>query len=194
MPLWFLAREARKHVKVVLSGEGADEIFGGYRVYSQRAVVRAGEHLPDWARGPLKRTAALIPPGIRGKTFWSEWPPACVTGTSETPMCTPTRRWTPLPATTVLRYPVNTTLSITEPIFAQADQAGLDDVSAMQLVDINTWLAGDILVKADRMTMAHSLELRVPFWTVRSWQSGHAARAPGEDRTGHHEAWPCAGQ
>src|SRR5215813_5260072 len=52
---------------------------------------------------------------------------------------------------------------ITDPIFTQAEEAGLDDASTKQLVDINTWLAGDILVKADRMTMAHSLELRVPY-------------------------------
>ena len=52
---------------------------------------------------------------------------------------------------------------VTGPVYDQAEHAGLDDVSTMQLVDINTWLAGDILVKADRMTMAHSLELRVPF-------------------------------
>src|SRR5262247_887813 len=52
---------------------------------------------------------------------------------------------------------------VTNPVYDQAEHAGLDDVSTMQLVDINTWLAGDILVKADRMTMAHSLELRVPF-------------------------------
>jgi asparagine synthase (glutamine-hydrolysing) len=52
---------------------------------------------------------------------------------------------------------------VTGPVYDQAEQAELDDTSTMQLVDINTWLAGDILVKADRMTMAHSLELRVPF-------------------------------
>ena len=52
---------------------------------------------------------------------------------------------------------------MTGPVYDQAEDAGLDDVSTMQLVDINTWLPGDILVKADRMTMAHSLELRVPF-------------------------------
>jgi len=52
---------------------------------------------------------------------------------------------------------------VTGPVFDQAEAAGLDDVSTMQLVDINTWLPGDILVKADRGSMAHGLELRTPF-------------------------------
>ena len=50
VPLWFVAREAGKHVKVVLSGEGSDELFGGYAIYHQPGVVRAGEHLPGGAR------------------------------------------------------------------------------------------------------------------------------------------------
>ena len=52
---------------------------------------------------------------------------------------------------------------MTDPVYRQAADAGLDDVATMQLVDINTWLPGDILVKADRMAMAHGLELRTPF-------------------------------
>jgi asparagine synthase (glutamine-hydrolysing) len=52
---------------------------------------------------------------------------------------------------------------VTDPVYRQAADAGLDDVATMQLVDINTWLPGDILVKADRMAMAHGLELRTPF-------------------------------
>ena len=128
-------------------------------------MVRAGEHLPDWGRGPLKRTAALIPPGIRGKTLLERMATrlrhryignAHVYADPEVDAIT-RHDGPPVPG----KYA--TAASITEPIFAQADQAGLDDVSAKQLVDINTWLAGDILVKADRMTMAHSLELRVPY-------------------------------
>ncbi|HTT53268.1 MAG TPA: asparagine synthetase B [Streptosporangiaceae bacterium] len=161
VPLWFVAREASKHVKVVLSGEGSDELFGGYQIYHQPGVVRVGERLPDLARMPLKRAASMIPAGVRGKGFLE-------------------RTSTPLreryignahvfagPQIDVVARPAGSpaasAYAVTAPVYAQAAEAGLDDTSTMQLVDINTWLHGDILVKADRMTMAHSLELRVPF-------------------------------
>ena len=161
VPLWFVAREASKHVKVVLSGEGSDELFGGYAIYHQPGVVRAGERLPDLARMPLKRAASMIPAGVKGKGFLE-------------------RTSTPLreryignahvfagPQIDLVARSAATSASsvyaVTAPVYQQAAEAGLDDTSTMQLVDINTWLHGDILVKADRMTMAHSLELRVPF-------------------------------
>jgi asparagine synthase (glutamine-hydrolysing) len=158
VPLWFVAREASKHVKVVLSGEGSDELFGGYAIYHQPGVVRAGEHLPDWGRAPLQRAAALLPAGVKGKGLLE-------------------RTSIPLRDRFIGNAHVFTDeqidlitgeggggpFEVTGPIYDQAEEAGLDDVSTMQLVDINTWLVGDILVKADRMTMAHSLELRVPF-------------------------------
>ena len=158
VPLWFVAREASKQVKVVLSGEGSDELFGGYAIYHQPGVVRAGEHLPDWGRVPLQRAAALLPAGVKGKGLLE-------------------RTSIPLRDRYIGNAHVFTSeqidlitgeggggpFEVTGPIYDQAENAGLDDVSTMQLVDINTWLVGDILVKADRMTMAHSLELRVPF-------------------------------
>ena len=158
VPLWFVAREASKHVKVVLSGEGSDELFGGYAIYHQPGVVRAGEHLPDWGRAPLQRAAALLPAGVKGKGLLE-------------------RTSIPLRDRFIGNAHVFTSeqidlitgeggagpFEVTGPVYDQAEEAGLDDVSTMQLVDINTWLVGDILVKADRMTMAHSLELRVPF-------------------------------
>src|SRR5437763_1887463 len=67
VPLWFVAREASKQVKVVLSGEGADELFGGYAIYHQPGMVRAGERLPEWGRAPIRRAASLIPAGVKGK-------------------------------------------------------------------------------------------------------------------------------
>jgi asparagine synthase (glutamine-hydrolysing) len=158
VPLWFVAREASKQVKVVLSGEGSDELFGGYAIYHQPGVVRAGEHLPDWGRVPLRRAAALIPAGVKGKGLLERTsiPLRCryignahVFASDQIEEITGPGAASPY--------------EVTNPIYDQAEETGLDDVSTMQLVDINTWLVGDILVKADRMTMAHSLELRVPF-------------------------------
>jgi asparagine synthase (glutamine-hydrolysing) len=159
VPLWFVAREASKHVKVVLSGEGSDELFGGYAIYHQPGVVRAGERLPGWGRAPIKKAAAMIPEGVKGRGFLERTSTplrdryignARVFGDGEA-------------ARIAVRPSDASPWDVTGPVYDQAEQAGLDDVSTMQLVDINTWLAGDILVKADRMTMAHSLELRVPF-------------------------------
>ena len=158
VPLWFAAREARKHVKVVLSGEGADELFGGYGVYYQPGVVRAGRALPGWGRATIGRVAAELPVGKRGKGLLN-------------------RTSTPLPrryignayvfhaeeARVLVRGGNGSEFDVTDPVYRQAADAGLDDVATMQLVDINTWLPGDILVKADRMAMAHGLELRTPF-------------------------------
>ena len=158
IPLWFAAREARKHVKVVLSGEGADELFGGYGVYYQPGVVRAGKALPGWGRATISRVASELPTGRRGKGLLS-------------------RTSTPLPrryignahvfstdeARLLVRGGTGSEFDVTDPVYRQAAEAGLDDVATMQLVDVNTWLPGDILVKADRMAMAHGLELRTPF-------------------------------
>src|SRR5689334_17578772 len=159
VPLWFVAREASKHVKVVLSGEGSDELFGGYAIYHQPGVVRAGERLPDWGRAPIKKAASMIPAGVKGKGLLER---------TSTPLrhryIGNARVFTEGEVARIAAQPGTASpWDVTNPVYDQAEHAGLDDVSTMQLVDINTWLAGDILVKADRMTMAHSLELRVPF-------------------------------
>jgi asparagine synthase (glutamine-hydrolysing) len=166
VPLWFVAREASRHVKVVLSGEGADELFGGYPVYRDPALVRASERLPGWGRLPLHLAAASIPAGVRGKSLLERVSTrlrsryignAHVYADQEAAALT-------RPGDDAARDgSAASAHSVTDPIFTQAEETGLDDVSTKQLVDINTWLAGDILVKADRMTMAHSLELRVPY-------------------------------
>jgi asparagine synthase (glutamine-hydrolysing) len=158
VPLWFAAREARKHVTVVLSGEGADELFGGYGVYYQPGVVRAGKALPEWSRATIGRVAGGLPAGARGKGLLSR-------------ASTPLRRryignayvYRAEQARLLARRGSGSEFDVTDPVYRQAAEAGLDDVATMQLVDINTWLPGDILVKADRMAMAHGLELRTPF-------------------------------
>jgi asparagine synthase (glutamine-hydrolysing) len=158
IPLWFVAREARRHVKVVLSGEGADELFGGYGVYYQPSVVRAATRLPGWGRNSAGAMAARIPPGQRGKGLLQR-------------ISVPLRDryignahvFSGAEVNLLTRYGGGTVFDVTDPLFDQAAKAGLDDVATMQLVDINTWLPGDILVKADRASMAHGLELRSPF-------------------------------
>jgi asparagine synthase (glutamine-hydrolysing) len=158
VPLWFAAREARRHVRVVLSGEGADELFGGYGVYYQPGLVRAGKALPRWGRATIGRVAAEMPAGARGKGLLNR-------------TSTPLRRryignayvYLPHVAQALVRHGNGSEFDVTDPVYRQAADAGLDDVATMQLVDINTWLPGDILVKADRMAMAHGLELRTPF-------------------------------
>ncbi len=158
VPLWFAAREARKHVTVVLSGEGADELFGGYGVYYQPGVVRAGQALPQWSRATIGRVAGGLPAGARGKGLLSR-------------ASTPLRRryignayvYRAEQARLLARRGDGSEFDVTDPVYRQAADAGLDDVATMQLIDVNTWLPGDILVKADRMAMAHGLELRTPF-------------------------------
>jgi len=158
IPLWFVAREARRHVKVVLSGEGADELFGGYGVYYQPSVVRAATRLPGWGRNSAGAMAARIPPGQRGKGLLQR-------------ISVPLRDryignahvFSGAEVNLLTRYGGGTVFDVTDSLFDQAASAGLDDVATMQLVDINTWLPGDILVKADRAAMAHGLELRSPF-------------------------------
>jgi asparagine synthase (glutamine-hydrolysing) len=158
IPLWFVAREARRHVKVVLSGEGADELFGGYGVYYQPSVVRAATRLPGWGRNSAGAMAARISPGQRGKGLLQR-------------ISLPLRDryignahvFSGAEVNLLTRYGGGTVFDVTDSLFDQAASAGLDDVATMQLVDLNTWLPGDILVKADRAAMAHGLELRSPF-------------------------------
>jgi asparagine synthase (glutamine-hydrolysing) len=156
--LWFVAREAARQVKVVLSGEGADELFGGYGVYAQPGVVRVATRLPGASRSIAQAMADRIPPGQKGKGLLER-------------IATPLRSryignanvFSADEIDVLTRHGSGTAYDVTGPVFDQAEGAGLDDVATMQLVDLNTWLPGDILVKADRGSMAHGLEVRTPF-------------------------------
>ena len=158
IPLYFVAKEARKHVTVVLSGEGADELFGGYNIYKEPNSLKIFEYLPTNLKRGLKQLSTIMPIGMRGKSFIE-------------------RGSTPLEE----RYIGNAKIfeedekkkiylnhdssvkysSIVEPYYNLVKQE--PHVNQMQFIDMHTWLRGDILVKADKMTMANSIELRVPF-------------------------------
>ena len=155
--LYFLNREAAKEVKVCLSGEGADELFGGYNIYRDPFTLRWYDRLPPWLRGGLGAAASLLPPapGVnflvrRGLPLEERYfgPTALLTEREK-------RRL-------LAEYDGDgDPMFLTESVWDSTE--GLDPVTRMQQVDLQLWLAGDILLKADKMSMAHSLELRVPF-------------------------------
>ncbi|TFV89460.1 asparagine synthase (glutamine-hydrolyzing) [Blastococcus sp. CT_GayMR16] len=160
VPLYFVAREARKHVKVVLSGEGADELFGGYTVYREPISLAWATKLPPQGRRALGALSRLVPEGVRGRDLLRR---------ASTPL---EQRYygnsrnmgdAELAALLPAHDPDLSHVQVTEDLYRRTREAGYDDVTAMQYVDLFTWLRGDILVKADKMTMANSLELRVPF-------------------------------
>ncbi|MBV9011868.1 MAG: asparagine synthase (glutamine-hydrolyzing) [Pseudonocardiales bacterium] len=158
VPLWFIAREAREHVKVVLSGEGADELFGGYTIYREPLSLAAFEKVPGGLRRALGRISTRIPEGTRGKDLLRRG-----SLTLEQRYYGNARIFRDDQLRGVLRGydPTISHTDVTADPYAAS--AGWDPVARMQHVDLFTWLRGDILVKADKMTMANSLELRVPF-------------------------------
>jgi asparagine synthase (glutamine-hydrolysing) len=158
VPLFFIAREARKHVKVVLSGEGADELFGGYTIYREPLSLKGFDYLPRPLRKSLGRAARPLPDGMRGKSLLHRG-----SLTLEERYYGNARSFSDEQLRAVLPdfNPAWTHTDVTARIYAES--AGWDPVARMQYLDLFTWLRGDILVKADKMTMANSLELRVPF-------------------------------
>jgi asparagine synthase (glutamine-hydrolysing) len=158
VPLYFVAKKAAEHVTVVLSGEGADEFFGGYGIYREPLSLKPLTSLPDPVQKGLRAVSKVFPEGVKGKSFLER-------GT--TPLQERyfgnARIFTEAEKSRLMRR-YDPAVQYTD-VTAQhyADAAHLDDVTQMQYIDLFTWLRGDILVKADRMSMAHSLELRVPF-------------------------------
>ena len=172
--LYFVNREAARQVKVCLSGEGADEFFGGYNIYKEPFTVSWYDRLPLWLRRGVGALAALLPP-VPGVNFL-------------------VRRGRPLEE----RYIGNTNLmgerqkrrllknytgrilptDLSRPYFE--DTRGQDPVTRMETCDLNLWMVGDILLKADKMSMANSLELRVPFLDRKVFEL--ACRIPTEHK------------
>ena len=158
VPLYFVAAEARKHVKVVLSGEGADELFGGYTIYREPLSLRPFNYLPTPVRRSMAAVSRPLPDGMRGKSLLHRG-----SLTLEERYYGNARSFSDEQLRAVLPAfrPEWTHTDITAPQYRES--AGWDPVARMQHIDLFTWLRGDILVKADKMTMANSLELRVPF-------------------------------
>ena len=173
VPLYFLARLASRHVTVVLSGEGADEIYAGYEWYDDTPQMRKYKKLPQFMRTAAASVASHLPQ-FKGHDFLikgSGDPRRYFIGQA---FVYPERD-----AEAVLRPAYRcgpTPHDITGPIYDRVKD--LCEVEKKQYLDLKLWLPGDILLKADKMSMAHSLELRVPY--LDKYVMEEAARIPPE--------------
>lgn len=158
VPLFFVAQEARKHVKVVLSGEGADELFGGYTIYKEPLSLAPFEKIPSPLRQGLGKLSKVLPEGMKGKSLLERG-----SMTMEERYYGNARSFNFDQMQRVIPWAKREWdhREVTAPIYAQSEH--MDPVARMQHLDLFTWMRGDILVKADKMNMANSLELRVPF-------------------------------
>lgn len=157
--LFFVSQLASKHVKVVMSGEGADELFGGYRIYQEPITLTAYDKLPFGLRRAVSRLCEYLPQkhGInylvrRGKTIEERF-------IGNANIFSVKERKAILKSETAKNAPAPKVLC--DKFYREV--ADKDDITKMQYLDINMWLMGDILLKADKTSMANSLELRVPF-------------------------------
>ena len=158
VPLYFLAQLARQHVTVVLSGEGADEIYGGYEWYDEVGAMRKYKKLPGFLRRGAAGVAARMP-YFRGREFIIKG-----SGRPEDWFIGQALVFPEDEAYDILRPAYRTGPSAREvaaPIYDRV--RGLSELEKKQYLDLNLWLPGDILLKADKMSMAHSIELRVPY-------------------------------
>lgn len=155
--LYFVCNKASEYVKVVLSGEGADEIFGGYNVYKEPMSVPAYNLIPRPIRRGIGAVASKLPAkrGVnflvrRGKDLEERF-------IGNAYMFSEKER----KALLKIKTDAPDAIEITKPFYDRVKDK--DAVTKMQYLDLHLWMTGDILLKADKMSMANSLELRVPF-------------------------------
>lgn len=156
--LYFVSRLASHYVKVVLSGEGADELFGGYTCYNDPRVFKIYQTIvPHCIRKAIRAICRKLP-DIKGRDYLIR---AC--DKLEERYIGNAFMYDYKQKQELLKDPSIATRpqDLTRKYYYRCRK--YDDVTKMQYLDINMWMVGDILLKADRMSMANSLELRVPF-------------------------------
>ena len=156
--LYFVSKTAAEHVKVSLSGEGADEFFGGYNIYREPFSLRPLTRLPKPLRKFMGAVASAVPFKIKGKNY-------IIRGSKdvEERFIGNAFLFNEKDREKILKNPSGryNHMELTKPYYDKVKH--LDDTTKMQYIDIHFWLIGDILLKADKMSMANSLEVRVPF-------------------------------
>ena len=154
--LYFVANLARKDVKVVLSGEGADEFFGGYNTYREEVDFKIYNRIPYFIRHLISKVCSLLPE-VRGINFLVRRGQKL-----EDNYIGVNKVYSEKECHKVLKTPIALkNKDITKEVYDEFKDES--NIIKMQAIDINYWLIKDILQKADKMTMANSLEGRVPF-------------------------------
>ena len=186
IPTYYVTREAARDLKVCLSGDAGDELFCGYERYNYEPFEEAAQQIPGFLRRPVFGTAArLLPDTFKGK------------GWLRRQSASGSQRWQRMMGPfdyferTGLYRPefhrrINDDAALFEPYFAR-DR--LDEISRRMFADQKTYLPDDILVKVDRNSMWHGLEVRVPFLDHRLVE--FANRLPLElKKRGGEQKWP----
>jgi asparagine synthase (glutamine-hydrolysing) len=151
LPTFLLARTAREHVKVILSGEGADELFGGYPTYLGHKIAPRYDALPSLIRGAVRKLAFALPPS--GKKVTLEYLLKRFVTDAERPWTERHLRWfgTGLGAHTLPDVETNGGDALNDPL------------TGAMLLDYRSYLRDNLLVKVDRATMLSSVEARAPY-------------------------------
>ena len=173
-PTYLVSQMAREHVTVALSGDGGDELFGGYDAYeAEKLARRMTRVVPRGAMPALAGLVALLPPSEKKKGFVNKLQ-RFMQGTAEAPVSIEHYRWMTFLSPAAKRRLYSPSLQsaladsdVYRPVRDCLKAAGTDDLLNRQLyTDLSLYLADDILVKVDRMSMATSLETRAPFLDV----------------------------
>ncbi|WNQ12619.1 asparagine synthase (glutamine-hydrolyzing) [Paenibacillus aurantius] len=160
--LYHVAQLAREHVTVVLSGEGADELFGGYRIYREPLSLKPLEWLPLPLKRMLHGAASALPSSVKGRNYLLRAStPLEERFLGNAKIFSEDMKAGILNSGRELLSNYRNPIQIASEYYSKTRHQ--DPVTRMQYIDMNLWMPGDILMKADKMTMAHSLELRVPF-------------------------------
>ena len=165
IPLWHLCKGTGAHVKVALSGEGGDEALGGYARYFWGPIATRLSHSPSAFISAVNGIAALMPLRSRGPLNVVRRA-GKLADTAHLPEAERYLSWfdvfTPAERASLLPEPVDLARERVRQLFERAHQMGLDEVQRLQYVDFSTFLLDNLLMKSDKLSMAHSLEVRVP--------------------------------